>query len=74
MNRPEGCCSRSQGRAKDGGVALILVLLSMLVLSVLAATIVFTARSETLASYNFKLDTQADYLAKAGIQHLKKSS
>jgi hypothetical protein len=40
----------------------------MLVLSVLAATIVFTARSETLASYNFKLDTQADYLAKAGIQ------
>jgi hypothetical protein len=49
-------------------VALILVLLSMLVLSVLAATIVFTARSETLASYNFKLDTQADYLAKAGIQ------
>jgi hypothetical protein len=48
---------------------LILVLLSMLVLSVLAATIVFTARSETLASYNFKLDTQADYLAKAGIQH-----
>jgi hypothetical protein len=47
---------------------LILVLLSMLVLSVLAATIVFTARSETLASYNFKLDTQADYLAKAGIQ------
>jgi hypothetical protein len=41
----------------------------MLVLSVLAATIVFTARSETLASYNFKLDTQADYLAKAGIQY-----
>jgi hypothetical protein len=47
---------------------LILVMLSMMVLSVLAATIVFTARSETLASYNFKLDTQADYLAKAGIQ------
>jgi len=53
---------------EDRGVSLILVMLSMLVLSVLAATIVFTARSETLASYNFKLDTQADYLAKAGIQ------
>ena len=52
----------------DSGVSLILVMLSMLVLSVLAATIVFTARSETLASYNFKLDTQADYLAKAGVQ------
>jgi Tfp pilus assembly protein PilV len=58
--------ARREGR--DHGVSLILVMLSMLVLSVLAATIVFTARSETLASYNFKLDTQADYLAKAGIQ------
>lgn len=54
--------------APESGVALILVMLAMLVLSVLAATIVFTARAETFASYNFKLDTQADYLAKAGIQ------
>jgi Tfp pilus assembly protein PilV len=69
MGRPARMSSRSGRNPKDGGVALILVLLSMLVLSVLAATIVFTARSETLASYNFKLDTQADYLAKAGIQH-----
>jgi hypothetical protein len=29
---------------------------------------VFTARSETYASVNYRLDTQADYLAKAGIQ------
>jgi hypothetical protein len=50
------------------GVALILVMLAMLILSVLAATIVFTARAETFASQNYKLDTQADYLAKAGIQ------
>ena len=53
---------------RERGIALILVLLAMLVLSVLAAAIVFTARSETFASYNYKLDTQADYLAKAGIQ------
>ena len=52
----------------ESGVALILVMLSMLMLSVLAATIVFTARSETFASYNFRLDTEADYMAKAGIQ------
>ncbi len=58
-----------EGRERrESGVALILVMLAMLVMVVLAATIVFTARSETLASYNFKLDTQADYLAKAGIQ------
>jgi Tfp pilus assembly protein PilV len=53
---------------REQGIALILVLLAMLVLSVLAAAMVFTARSETFASYNYKLDTQADYLAKAGIQ------
>lgn len=52
------------GRFKDSGIALILVLLSMLVLSVLAASIVFTARSETFASYGYRLDTQA----KAGIE------
>jgi Tfp pilus assembly protein PilX len=50
------------------GVALILVMLAMLVLTVLAATIVFTARAESFASQNYRLDTQADYLAKAGIQ------
>jgi Tfp pilus assembly protein PilX len=55
-------------RMKDQGVALILVMLSLLVLSVLTAAIIFTARTETFASYNYKLDTQADYLAKAGIQ------
>lgn len=52
----------------DEGVALILVLLAMLVMSALAATIVYTARAETFASNNYKLETEADYLAKAGIQ------
>src|SRR5579863_6337291 len=60
---------KPEGKGRDRGIALILVLLAMLVLSVLAAAIVFTARAETFASYNYKLDTQADYLAKAGIQH-----
>lgn len=62
-----GQTPRTRGTSPRG-VSLILVMLSMLLLSVLAATIVFTARSETFASYNYKLDTQADYLAKAGIQ------
>jgi len=60
--------SRRAGKEGAHGIALILVMLSMLILSVLAAAIVFAARSETLASHSFKLDTQADYLAKAGIQ------
>ncbi len=50
------------------GVALILVMLAILVLSVLAASIVFSARSEAFASYNYRISMQADYVAKAGLQ------
>jgi Tfp pilus assembly protein PilX len=58
-------------RSKDLGIALIVVLLALLILSVLTAALVFLARSETMASNNYKLDTQADYLAKAGIQEAR---
>jgi Tfp pilus assembly protein PilX len=57
--------NRRQG---DSGVALILVLLSLLVLTTLAAAMVFSARSETLASYNYRIGTQAEYVALAGVQ------
>ncbi len=57
-----------QRQANQDGVALILVMLLMLVLSLLAATLVFTARSETFASMSYRQDTEADYVAKAGIQ------
>ncbi len=57
-----------QRQANQDGVALILVMLLMLVLSLLAATLVFTARSETFASVSYRQDTEADYVAKAGIQ------
>lgn len=56
---------------REHGVALIVVLLALLILSILTATLVFLARSETMASSNYKLDTQADYLAKAGIQEAR---
>ena len=59
---------RTARGSTESGVALILVMLALLVLSTLAAAMIISARSETLASYNYKLDTQADYLAKAGIQ------
>ena len=49
----------------ESGVALILVMLALLVLSTLAGAVIISARSETLASYNYKLNTQADYLAKS---------
>jgi Tfp pilus assembly protein PilX len=55
-------------QASSAGVALILVMLTIVVLSVLAASIVFSARSEAYASYNYRISTQADYTAKAGLQ------
>ncbi|MFB3921232.1 MAG: hypothetical protein ACE145_05885 [Terriglobia bacterium] len=62
MQRP---FSRACG---EQGVALILVLLAILVLTTLAAAMVFSARSETLASYNYRVGTQAEYIALAGVQ------
>lgn len=59
--------SRGWGQS-DSGVALVLVLLAVLVLTTLAAAMVFTARSETLASYNYRIGTQAEYVALGGVQ------
>ena len=50
------------------GVALVLVLLIVMILSTLAAAIVFTSRAEALASYNFRSVTQAEYAAMAGVE------
>ena len=50
------------------GVALILVLLAVLVLSTLTAAIIFTTRAETLSAYNYRIVSQAEYTAWAGIQ------
>jgi Tfp pilus assembly protein PilX len=52
----------------DSGVALILVMLSLLVLTTLSVAMVFSARSETLASYNYRIGTQAEFVALAGVQ------
>ncbi len=62
------CGGRQKVSYSERGVALILVMLSIVVLSVLAASIVFSARSETYASYNYRTSLQADYAAKAGLQ------
>jgi hypothetical protein len=43
-------------------------MLAILVLTTLAAAMVFSARSETLASYNYRIGSQAEFVAQAGIQ------
>lgn len=55
-------------KTSESGVALILVMLAILVLTTLAAAMVFSARSETLASYNYRIGSQAEFVAQAGIQ------
>ena len=54
-------------RKNEKGVALILTLILLAVLSVMAVSLLFMAQSETWASMNYKLMTQARYGAEAGI-------
>jgi Tfp pilus assembly protein PilX len=50
------------------GVALIIALLTLLLLSVLAAAILFLTQTEVWATYNYRRDAQSRYLAEAGAQ------
>jgi Tfp pilus assembly protein PilX len=53
--------------ADEKGVALIMVLILMGVLSVLAASLVFVSQSETWSSQNYRLMTEARYGAESGV-------
>src|SRR5215470_7680161 len=60
--------TRSCMRANNQkGVALILTLILLLVLSVMAVSLMFIGRSETWSSMNYRMMTQARYGAEAGI-------
>jgi Tfp pilus assembly protein PilX len=50
------------------GVAMVIALLSLLVLSTLAASIIFMTQNEIWTSMNYKLLTQSRYAAEAGLQ------
>ncbi|MHB8652611.1 MAG: DUF7305 domain-containing protein [Terriglobia bacterium] len=50
------------------GVALILAMLVILVLSVLAASIIFVTQSQVWTSFNYRLTTQCRYAAEGGVQ------
>jgi Tfp pilus assembly protein PilX len=59
--------SRNVSRKNEKGVALILVMILLLVLSVMAVSLLFIGQSETWASMNYRMMTQARYGAEAGI-------
>ena len=59
---------RIQIRPDQRGMALAIVILSLLVLTTLTATMIFVTQTEIKTNSNYKLATQARYAAEAGAQ------
>jgi Tfp pilus assembly protein PilX len=55
-------------RKSERGVALIVALLAILVLSVLAIAVMSTSQAQTWTSLNYRLAAQARYAAETGVQ------
>ncbi|HMF93868.1 MAG TPA: pilus assembly PilX N-terminal domain-containing protein [Vicinamibacterales bacterium] len=53
---------------KERGIALVLALFLMSALSVIGASLMFLSQSETYASMNYRMMSQARYAAEAGVQ------
>lgn len=54
-------------RSKQKGAALIFAMIFVLVLSIMAASLMFLSQSETWSSMNYRLMTQSRYGAEAGL-------
>ena len=59
---------RAQTGRDERGIALVIVILTLFVLTTLAAAVIFVTQSEIWTSANYKLATQARYAAEAGSQ------
>jgi Tfp pilus assembly protein PilX len=59
--------SRSS-RSHESGVAMIIALLTILIVSTLAAGLMFTTQSEIWTTANYRAVTEARYAAEAGVQ------
>ena len=57
-----------ESRKRESGVALILALLSLLIISTLAAGLMMTTQSEVWTTANHRSLTQARYVAEAGVE------
>src|SRR4029453_337806 len=70
-NRPGRPVLRSADVAKirsgESGIAMIVALFMVLVLSVLAASLIFVARTETFSSLNYRTMAEARYGAESGV-------
>lgn len=54
-------------RSNEHGVALVITLFMVLILSVLGSSLIFVSRTETLSSLNYKTMSQARYGAESGV-------
>jgi hypothetical protein len=54
-------------RSDERGIALVIALFMVLILSVLASSLMFVSRTETLSSLNYKTMSQARYGAESGV-------
>src|SRR2546421_10865428 len=54
-------------RHSDDGIALVLSLFLMMVMSVLGASLMFLSQTETYASLNYRLMSQARYGGESGV-------
>jgi Tfp pilus assembly protein PilX len=57
----------STTRSSDSGIALVIVMFMTLVLSVMASSLMFVARTETVSSFSYKTLSQARYAAESGL-------
>src|SRR5690242_9721140 len=55
-------------RQNQKGAAMVFTLIFVLVLTLLAASLLFVSQSETWSGLNYRLMTQARYGAEAGVQ------
>ena len=56
-------------RSDERGIAMIVALFMVLILSVLGSSLVFVSRTETLSSLNYKTMSQTRYGAESGVHH-----
>jgi len=68
---PEACAARAPGRRRgasdERGVAIVMAMFMTLIVSALAASMAFVARTETLSSQSYTTMAQARYAAESGL-------
>lgn len=52
---------------REDGIAIVLAMFMMLAMSIIGTSLMFVSQTETLASHNYRLTSQARYAAESGI-------